>query len=208
MQALATLTFDEEREPLKSVYSLQVACEHHWGTSQRRAPPRSGCARWCRCRHRAWRNCGIATLRTRARSRRRTRSAKPAGDAVELIVDSDPPNARVAMNFHIDGVTPRTVKVAPGVVYVEMEKAGFKKAFRKVTVEKVPVRVVFPLLDRRPDRAAQVESAVTRLRGSDPATHPTTLARLAELARVDVLVAMMVRAGTVDCGGSTPNAAI
>jgi len=47
------------------------------------------------------------------------------------------------------------------------------------------------------DRAAQVETAVAKLRGSDPTTHPTTLARLAELARVDVLVAIAVRAGTV-----------
>jgi hypothetical protein len=58
--------------------------------------------------------------------------------------------------------------------------------------------VVFRLADRREDRAAQVESAVVKLRGSDPTTHPTTLARLAELARVDVLVAIAVSgAGTV-----------
>ena len=80
---------------------------------------------------------------------------------------------------------------------VEVEKAGFKKAFRKITVEKTPARVVFALADRRQDRAAQVESAVARLRGSDPVSHPTTLARLAELARVDVLVAIMVNAETV-----------
>jgi hypothetical protein len=123
--------------------------------------------------------------------------AEPAATPVELTIDSDPPNARVAINFHINGVTPRTLKVAPGIVYVEIEKAGYKKAFRKITVEKAPARAVFSLADRRSDRASQVESAVVKLRGSDPTTHPTTLARLAELARVDVLVAIAVRAGTV-----------
>jgi hypothetical protein len=124
----------------------------------------------------------------------------PAGPPVELIVDSDPPNARVAINFHVDGVTPRTLKLPPGVVYLELEKTGYKKAFRVVTLarEHGPTRVVFRLADRREDRAAQVESAVVKLRGSDPTTHPTTLARLAELARVDVLVAIAVSgAGTV-----------
>jgi len=123
--------------------------------------------------------------------------AEAAAPPVELTIDSDPPNARVAINFHINGVTPRTLKVAPGVVYVEIEKAGYKKAFRKITVDKAPARAVFSLADRRSDRAAQVETAVAKLRGSDPTTHPTTLARLAELARVDVLVAIAVRAGTV-----------
>src|SRR6185295_4915637 len=98
--------------------------------------------------------------------------AAPARDLVELQVDSDPPNARVAINFHLDGVTPRTLKVPPGVVYVEVEKDGYKKAFRRVVVDGVadgaelaPVRVQFTLADRRQDRAAQVETTVARLRG-------------------------------------------
>jgi hypothetical protein len=187
-QALATLTVDEERESLKSVYAVLIGCQHRLGhLEQARAAgvrlrtlvslPPSGLpqAMW---------DSYVAV--------------KPEIPApVELVVDSDPPNARVAINFHVDGVTPHTVRVAPGIVYVEVEKAGFKKAFRAVTVDKTPARVVFSLVDRRQDRAVQVESAIARLRGSDPLTHPTTLARLAELARVDVLVAIMVNAQTV-----------
>ena len=128
-----------------------------------------------------------------------------AGPLLQRVQEVLRPRARIEARLtesgevrgRLDGVTPRTLKVAPGVIYVEIEKAGYKKTFRKITVDKAPARVVFSLADRRSDRAAQVESAVARLRGSDPTTHPTTLARLAELARVDVLVAIAVRAGTV-----------
>ena len=187
-QALATLTVDEERESLKSAYAVLVTCHHRLGhVDQARAAgvrlrtlvslPPSGLtqALW---------DSYVA--------------ARPEGTTpVELVVDSDPPNARVAINFHLDGVTPHTVRVPPGLVYVEVEKAGFKKAFRVLTVEKTAARVVFSLVDRRQDRAVQVESAIARLRGNDPVTRPTTLARLAELARVDVLVAIMVSAQSV-----------
>jgi hypothetical protein len=196
--ALAGLSVDDEREPLKVLYALLVACEHQLGhTAEARAagvrlrtlvslPPSA-------LSHELWETY-VAPPTPDAGA---APTAEPTATAVELIIDSDPPNARVAINFHINGVTPRTLKVAPGVVYVEIEKAGYKKAFRKITVEKAPARAVFSLADRRSDRASQVESAVVKLRGSDPTTHPTTLARLAELARVDVLVAIAVRAGTV-----------
>lgn len=196
--ALGGLSVDDEREPLKVLYSLLVACEHQLGhAAEARAagvrlrtlvslPPSA-------LSHDLWETY-VAPPTPDAGA---APKPDPAATPVELTIDSDPPNARVAINFHINGVTPRTLKVAPGVVYVEIEKAGYKKAFRKITVEKAPARAVFSLADRRSDRAAQVESAVARLRGSDPTTHPTTLARLAELARVDVLVAIAVRAGTV-----------
>jgi len=198
--ALAALPVEEEREPLKSLYVLMIACEDKLGHAD--------LARAAGVRLRT-----LVSLPPSALSRELWDRYVPAPAAgpdagaaaapasasslVELIVDSDPPNARVAINFHLDGVTPRTLKVHPGVVYVEVEKAGFKKAFRKITVDRKPERTVFALADRRQDRAAQVESAVAKLRGSDPATHPTTLARLAELARVDVLVAIAVSADTV-----------
>ncbi len=196
--ALGGLSVDDEREPLKVLYALLVACEHQLGhTAEARAagvrlrtlvslPPSA-------LSHDLWETY-VAQPTADAGA---APKPDPAATPVELTIDSDPPNARVAINFHINGVTPRTLKVAPGVVYVEIEKAGYKKAFRKITVDKAPARAVFSLADRRSDRAAQVESAVARLRGSDPTTHPTTLARLAELARVDVLVAIAVRAGTV-----------
>jgi hypothetical protein len=199
--ALTALTVDEEREPLKSLYVLLIACEDKLGHAD--------LARAAGVRLRTLVSLPPSPLRRELWERYvpapagapdAGASAAPAPGApalVELIVDSDPPNARVAINFHPDGVTPRTLKVHPGVVYVEVEKAGFKKAFRKITVDKKPERAVFALADRRQDRAAQVESAVAKLRGSDPATHPTTLARLAELARVDVLVAIAVNADTV-----------
>jgi hypothetical protein len=196
--ALGGLSVDDEREPLKVLYALLVACEHQLGhTAEAHAagvrlrtlvslPPSA-------LSHDLWETyVGQPTADAGAAPK-----PDPAATPVELTIDSDPPNARVAINFHINGVTPRTLRVAPGVVYVEIEKAGYKKAFRKITVDKAPARAVFSLADRRSDRAAQVESAVVRLRGSDPTTHPTTLARLAELARVDVLVAIAVRAGTV-----------
>ena len=197
--ALTTMTVDDEREPLKTVYELLIWCEHKLGHAE--------LARAAGARLRTLVSLPPSALPRELWDRYVPVVAADGGapsDAgaaaealVELIVDSDPPNARVAINFHIDGVTPRTLKVHPGVTTIEIEKAGFKKAFRKITVEKKPERVVFALADRRQDRAAQVESAVTRLRGSDPAPHPTTLARLAELARVDVLVAIAVNAGTV-----------
>ena len=196
--ALTALTVDDEREPLKSLYALLIGCEDKLGHAE--------LARAAGVRLRT-----LVSLPPSALARElweRYAPPPPGADAgaapvpgaaalVELTVDSDPANARVAINFHPDGVTPRTLKVHPGVVYVEIEKAGFKKAFRKITVDKKPERAVFDLADRRQDRAAQVESAVARLRGNDPATHPTTLARLAELARVDVLVAIAVSGDTV-----------
>jgi PEGA domain len=196
--ALTTLTVDDEREPLKSLYTLLIACEDQLGHAE--------IARAAAVRLRTLVSLPPSALARGLWERYVPATPAPDGGAtpdagaaslVELSVDSDPPNARVAINFHIDGVTPRTLKVHPGVVYVEVEKAGFKKAFRRITVDKKPERTVFDLADRRQDRAAQVESAVARLRGSDPATHPTTLARLAELARVDVLVAIAVSAGTI-----------
>jgi hypothetical protein len=196
--ALGGLSVDDEREPLKVLYALMIGCEHQLGHADRAhaagvrlrtlvSLPPSDLARelWDTYVSPPTPDAGAPP------------KAAPAATPVELTIDSDPPNARVAINFHVNGVTPRTLKVAPGIVYVEIEKAGYKKAFRKLTVEQEPARAVFSLVDRRSDRAAQVETAVARLRGSDPTTHPTTLARLAELARVDVLVAIAVRAGTV-----------
>jgi len=206
--ALTTMTVDDEREPLKAIYELMIWCEHKLGHAERaRAAgvrlrtlvslPPSALPRELWDRYVPAVSTPDAGTSVPDATGPVPAAAASAEPLVELTVDSDPPNARVAINFHVDGVTPRTLKVHPGLVYVEVEKAGYKKSFRQVTIDKRPERVAFALADRRQDRAAQVESAIARLRGSDPSTHPTTLARLAELARVDVLVAIAVSAGTV-----------
>jgi hypothetical protein len=190
--ALAGLSVDDEREPLKGLYTILIVCEDQLG----HADP----ARAAGVRLRTLVSLPPSGLPQPLWDRYAAPPGPPAPPlpSVELQVDSDPPNARVAINFHADGVTPRTLQVPPGTVYVEVEKDGYKKAFRRITVERAPARVVFPLADRRQDRTAQVESTVAALRGADPLTHPTTLARLAELARVDILVAIAANAtGTV-----------
>jgi hypothetical protein len=218
VEALGTLTVDDEREPLKSLYVTLILCEDQLGHAER--------ARAAGTRLRTLASLPPSPLSPElwdlyaataapppaspppASSRAASSPASPraasspagapaAASMVELQIDSEPPNARVAINFHPDGLTPRTLKVAPGLVYVELEKDGYKKAFRKITVGQAPVRAELALTERREDRAAQVESTVARLHGIDPARYRTTLARLAELARVDVLVAIAVNAGTV-----------
>ena len=67
-------------------------------------------------------------------------------------MDSDPPNAQVSINLHGEGVTPRTLKVAPGLVFVEVQKEGFKKAFRAVTITDRPARTALRLIPRAQDR--------------------------------------------------------
>jgi hypothetical protein len=204
-ETLAVLGVDEERESLKSVYVTLILCHDKLGHASD--------ARAAGARLRTLVSMPPAPLTQPLWDRYAATAADTAGTApaaappapgpaaapepVELQVDTDPPNAHVAINYHFDGVTPRTLKVPPGVVYVEVEKDGFKKAFRKVTVERTPVRVQIALAERRQDRAAEVETTVARLRGNDPGRHRTTLARLAELARVDVLVAIAVDAGIV-----------
>jgi hypothetical protein len=190
--ALGGLTVDEERDPLKRLYVLQIACEHQIGHAEQ--------ARAAGARLRTLVSLppsGLPPPLWELYVAPPPPPASPPPAPVELRVDSDPPNARVAINFHFDGVTPRTLKVPPGVVIVEVEKDGYKKAFRKLTVGRDPARVTFALADRRQDRAEQVEGAVASLRGSDPTRNPTLLARVAELARVDVLVAIAANAGTV-----------
>jgi len=185
------LGVDEERESLKSLYVTLIGCHDKLGHASD--------ARAAGARLRTLVSMPPSPLSQALCDRyvAPPDAAAPAPEPVELQVDTDPPNARVAINFHFDGVTPRTLKVPPGVVYVEVEKDGFKKAFRKVTVERAPVRVPITLTERRQDRAAEVETTVARLRGNDPGRNRTTLARLAELARVDVLVAIAVDAGIV-----------
>src|SRR4029453_18693017 len=119
-----------------------------------------------------------------------------AGTATtELHVDSDPPNAQIAVNFHGEGVTPRTLKVPPGTVYVEVQKEGYLKSFRKLQVGPQPAPTAFPPLDRTHDRLDQALATTNVLRKADPASRPSvsTLSRLAQLSRAEFLVLLAVK---------------
>jgi hypothetical protein len=112
---------------------------------------------------------------------------------IELTVDSDPPNARVTVNFHGSGNTPLTVEVPPGEVSVQVEKDGYLKVFRRIVVGPGPARLSLPLAERRRDRAGEIIRRVMALRGVDPGTHRPLIAQVSQLARVDVLVAFVAR---------------
>jgi hypothetical protein len=183
---LTTVSLDDEREMLRNQYSVLVVCHHELGhTAERDAaalrlrnlvslPPPSVPAE-------IWQKY-VAT-------------AAPGPGTVELVIDSDPPNAQIAVNFHGEGVTPHTMKVAPGTIYVEVQKEGYLKAFRKVQVAAQSARAVFRLIDRTHDRLDQALATVNVLRRADPGTKPSgpTLSRLAQLARADVLVLLSLK---------------
>jgi hypothetical protein len=57
--------------------------------------------------------------------------------------------------------------------------------------------VTVALGERRLDRAAEIARRLSLLRGSDPARGRAAFAQLAQLARVDVLVAFVERAGAL-----------
>jgi hypothetical protein len=116
--------------------------------------------------------------------------APPA--TTELHVDSDPANAQIQLNFHGDGLTPRTTKVARGTVYVEVQKDGYLKAFRKLEVGTQPARTAFRLIERTHDRLDQALATLNMLRKTEAGQSPSTqiLARMAQLARADFLVVL------------------
>jgi hypothetical protein len=110
----------------------------------------------------------------------------------ELNLDSAPANAQISVNFHGEGVTPRTLKVPKGTVYVEVQKDGFRKAFRRLEVGLLPVRAVFRLIERTHDRGDQALTSLGVLRQTEPTQRPQTLSRLAQLARADTLVVSQI----------------
>jgi hypothetical protein len=176
---LAALSLDEERDPLKALYALLVVCEHRL---DREAEARTAAAR-------------LRALISLPPSdfpadlwERYVANAEPGPATTELQVDSDPPNAQVSINFRGEGVTPRTLKVAPGLVYVELQKDGYKKAFRAVEVKDRPARTVLRLIEKTHDRVEQAEAQVRALRKSEVSQRVLALSRLAQLARVESLV--------------------
>jgi len=180
--ALSGLSIDEGRQPARAALALAVACADTLGREEE-----------------------AKRLATRLRQ---LGSTPPEGVSpelwarfapgrpvppVELTVDSEPPNARVSINFHGAGSTPLTTEVPPGEVTVQVEKDGYLKAFRRVTAGPGPARVALALSERRRDRGGEIVRRVTALRGADPGTHRPLIAQVSQLARVDVLVAFVAR---------------
>jgi hypothetical protein len=180
---LSALTIDEEREPLKALYVLEVICEA-----------------------RLKRPAQLATAAARLRSlvalpptdlpvdlwQKHVDKASFGAESVELQVDSDPANGQVSVNLHGVGATPRTLKVAPGLVFVEVQKEGYKKAFRAVEVKDRPVRTALRLIPRAQDRTEQTENQLRFLRKDEDSDQTGTLSRLSQLVRVETLVLVKV----------------
>jgi hypothetical protein len=183
---LASVSLDDERELLRNQYTVLVMCEDKLG----HAAERDLAARHLR----ALVSLPPPGLPAQMWQTHVLNATDPPG-TIELQIDSDPANAQIAVNFHGEGVTPHTLKVAPGPVYVEVQKDGYIKAFRKLQVSNQPARAVFRLIDRTHDRLDQALATANLLRRADPAQKPSisTLSRLAQLARADYLVLLAVK---------------
>lgn len=180
---LASVSLDDERDLLRSIYVALVTCEHERGrtaerdTAARRlrdlvSLPPPGLPQELWDKHVAGATAGPATT--------------------ELAIDSEPANAQVSVNLHGEGVTPRTLKVPQGTAYVEVQKEGYLKAFRKLEVGAAPARAVFRLVERTHDRLDQALETLNLLRKSDLPQRTQTLSRLAQLVRADTLVVLQV----------------
>ncbi|MDX2022329.1 MAG: PEGA domain-containing protein [Deltaproteobacteria bacterium] len=178
--ALNNVAPDEARDPLKAIYTLMVACEDNLG----RAQARDQAARRLRALVALAPDDLPAGLWEAY-----VEKAVPGPGTVELQVDSEPPNAQILLNFHAVGVTPTTVKLPPGEVLIELQKEGYKKAFRRIEMQNHAERTVFRLIDVKRDRSELVVQAMVTLGGKDELRdHPRTLSQLAQWARADALV--------------------
>jgi hypothetical protein len=183
---LGSVSLDDERELLRNQYTVLVICENELG----HAPQRDAAAQRLRA---------MVSLPPRGLStelwQKYVANATPPAATTELHIDSDPPNAQIAVNFHGEGVTPRTLKVPQGTVYVEVQKEGYLKAFRKLQVGSQPARTAFRLIDRTHDRLDQALATTNVLRKADPASKPSvsTLSRLAQVARAEFLVLLALK---------------
>jgi hypothetical protein len=184
---LSSVSLDDERELLRNIYTVLVICENELN----HAAQRDAAAQ----RLRAMVSLPPRGLPTELWQKYVANATPPTATA-ELHVDSDPPNAQVAVNFHGEGVTPRTLKVPPGTVFVEVQKDGYLKAFRKLQVGTAPARTVFRLIDRTHDRLDQALATTNVLRRADAGSKPSvsTLSRLAQLSRADFLVLLTLKA--------------
>ena len=187
---LAALSLDEERDPLKALYSTLILCELKLGNAAGLAAA-------------AARLRGLVSLPPADLTQdiwdKHVANASLGTPSIELQVDSDPANAQVAVNLHGDGVTPRTLKVPAGIAFVEVQKEGYKKAFRAVEIKDRPVRTVLRLVQRAHDRIEQAELQLKGLRMSEAALTDRNgaLSRLSQLARVETLVLLQVTGSRV-----------
>jgi hypothetical protein len=178
---LNSLSIDEEREPLKALYIIQVICEAKRGRAAELATAAA--------RLRALVAMAPTDLPPELWEKHVAQAVpNPATATVELLVDSDPPNGAIAVNLRGEGVTPHTMKVSPGVVFVEIQKEGFKKAFRSVVVTNRPARAVMRLIPRSMDRIELAEAQLRLLRRANLKDETPALSRLSQLVRVETLV--------------------
>ncbi len=180
---LNNVPLDDERDLLKRIYTVLVACEAKRGRDKELA--------WSASRLRALVELAPDGLPPELWSKH-VENALPGAATSELQIDSEPGNAQIAIDFHGDGVTPRTLKIAPGVHYIEVQKDGFRKAFRKITMGAQPVRTVFRLVARTADRLDQAAATLALVRRAEPGQRAPGLARLAQLARAELLVVLAV----------------
>jgi hypothetical protein len=185
---LTSVPTDDERDLLKDIYVLEVACE-----AERKRQPQLGEA--------ARRLRALVSLPPTGLPeelwKEHVENATPAKGTIELQIDSEPTNAQIQIDFHGEGNTPRTLKVAPGLHYIELQKDGYRKAFRAVTVLAQPVRTVLRLVDRSHDRVDQAQAVLQVLRKAEHGSRAAPLARLAQLARTELLVVVSVADGQV-----------
>ena len=216
VQALATLTFDDEREPLKTVYSLQVACEHAAGhAAEARAAAfrlahagvaaAIGAARNAvgslRCRPRtrtasAQTSTSTAPRRRRCEHRRADRRQRPAQRARR---DQLSRRRRHAAHAEVRARASSTSR---------SRRPASRRPSARSPSSKYRCAWFSRWLDRRQDRAAQVESAVTRLRGSDPAPTRRRWPAWPSWRASTCWSRLRSTPAPSSCGGSTPNAAI
>ncbi len=187
--ALSSVPVDDARDPLKQVYVLLVACEDNLG----RTTERDQAARHLRAL--------VATppedLPESLWDAYVANAVAEPGTA-EVQVDSEPANAQVILNFHAQGVTPRTLKMPPGEVLIELQKDGYKKTFRKLGANERPPRVAFRLADVHRDRVELTAGALRMLeQESALEQRQRTLAQMAQWARTETLVLVRAEANRI-----------
>jgi hypothetical protein len=187
---LANVALDDERDLLRNQYVVLVACQDQL----KHAKERDAAA----VRLRSLVSLVPTGLSQELWDKYVAKATLPAAKT-ELHIDSDPPNGQIAVNFHGDGVTPRTLKVPTGTIYVEVQKDGYRKAFRKLEVGTEPMRTAFRLIERTHDRLDQALATLNLLRRTEGNQAPPaqTLSRLAQLSRADFLVVLKLNGNRV-----------
>jgi len=122
-------------------------------------------------------------------------TVKDPAESTELVIDSEPANAQIFLNFRSVGATPRSLTGPRGEVLIEIEKEGYKKAFRRLELIESEKRTVFRLIGIRADRAELIGSALNILSRVNPTERPQVLSQLAQWARADLLVLLKVENG-------------